>query len=231
MRRLTILFGLWLAVQPAALYAAEVSFSPTSEGRVHSSVESLLERRWRHVVKQGVDISCGSAALATLLNYHFNDPVTENAIIEVILKQVNPEDVRKHGGFSLLDLKRVGAALGYTVTGYKLSLKQIAALGVPVLIPITIREFKHFVIFRGMVGKDRVVLADPAFGNTVVERDEFEKAWKGIALVLVKKGSETPVPSGLDVAEDNFQMIETGKAVPSFLRRAAFTTMVRPGEL
>ncbi|RYF14189.1 MAG: peptidase C39, partial [Oxalobacteraceae bacterium] len=39
-------------------------------------VTSLIGRRFETVVRQQYDFSCGSAALATLLRYHYDDPQT-----------------------------------------------------------------------------------------------------------------------------------------------------------
>ena len=49
-------------------------------GRESGYVQSLLEMRRENVVVQKFDLSCGAAALATILNYQFGDPVTEREI-------------------------------------------------------------------------------------------------------------------------------------------------------
>ena len=45
-------------------------------------VKSLLEMRHDNVVVQEWDLSCGAAALATILNYQYDDPVSEREIAE-----------------------------------------------------------------------------------------------------------------------------------------------------
>ena len=42
--------------------------------------------------------------------------------------------------------------------------------------PINLFGDNHFVIFRGML-RDRVLLADPAFGNRTMSVERFESAW------------------------------------------------------
>lgn len=225
-----ILMAAWLlAAQPCAL-AAEVSFHPAvgGMGRFNASVDSELERRWRAVVRQGLDISCGSAALATIINYQFGEAISENTLIQAILQHVNQDEVRKRGGFSLLDLKRVGSSLGYTVKGYRLSLEQLTHLGTA-LVPITVRGFKHFVVFRGLV-EDRVVVADPAFGNLEIEQSNFGRMWQGIAMTLAK-GASTDNGSQLGVAPDTLQVTETHDALRTFMTRPAYETAVRADEL
>ena len=226
-RRVIGILAAWLLAQPAGL-AAEITFCPTLGSRVRASVESLLERRWKHVIRQGLDISCGSAALATILHYQFGSRVSEDALIRAILKNVKPEEVKKRGGFSLLDLKQVAGTLGYHVQGYKMTMENLRALRMPALVPIKLRGTKHFVVYRGMVG-DRVVLADPSFGNTLLEEDRFAAIWERIALVVVKDGHRR-TRSQLDVAQDDLPIAEDPEALSSFLRPTSVHTVVRPDE-
>lgn len=85
-------------------------------------VRSLLEMRRESVVMQEWDLSCGAAALATLLNYQHGDPVSEREIAEAMIKRekylANPMIVRAQEGFSLLDLRRFAAARGYRGRGF-----------------------------------------------------------------------------------------------------------------
>ena len=46
----------------------------------------------------------------------------------------------------------------------------------PVMVPVNALGYNHFVIFRGVLG-DRVLLADPAWGNRTMTRDKFERMW------------------------------------------------------
>lgn len=227
-RASTVLLSLiWLASQPCA-WAAEVSFSPaTGGGRFQGMVQSLQERRWKNVTRQGSDISCGTAALDTILRYQFGEQVSENTLVRAILKQVASEDVKKRGGFSLLDLKRVATSLGYRVQGYKLTLEQLATFGTPAIIAITVRGYKHFVVFRGMLG-DRVILADPAFGNTLMEASQFESIWQGVALVLSKNMKQ--IPANLRVTQEDVSVGESHEALNAFVGRGEVHTGVGPDE-
>lgn len=229
-RLLPVCLFFLLAMQPAAI-AAEITFNPLPGMRAGAKVESLLERRWKHVSRQSLDVSCGSAALATILQYQFGDQVTEEALIRAILKQVSQKDVSDRGGFTLLDLKKAAIELGYTVHGYKLTFERLVELNSPVLVPITVRGFKHFVVFRGMLG-DRVVLADPAFGNMLVPDFLFESIWKDIALVITKDGkSFAPGVARLAISEhDAYVTAETPEALRSFLQQNQFMFEVDPDE-
>ena len=80
-------------------------------------VTSLLEMRRSNVVIQEWDLSCGAAALATVLRYQYNDLVTEKEIAKTLIDRKeyleNPKLVQMRQGFSLLDLKRF-VAVSYT---------------------------------------------------------------------------------------------------------------------
>jgi uncharacterized protein len=44
------------------------------------------------------------------------------------------------------------------------------------MVPVNFLGYNHFVVFRGMRG-NRVLLADPAFGNRTMLAKKFEAAW------------------------------------------------------
>jgi predicted double-glycine peptidase len=139
-------------------------------------VRSLLEIRRENVVIQKWDISCGAAALATILTYRFNDPVEERTIAEAMLRRTDPERVKSQGGFSLLDLKRFAESRGYRAAGYRgLRYEDLLRLDNPI-VPIQTNGLHHFVVVRG-VDDGRVHLADPAFGNRTMSKRAFERAW------------------------------------------------------
>lgn len=144
------------------------------------AVKSLLEMRRENVVVQEWDLSCGAAALTTILNYQHGDPVTEREVALSLIKRdeyiAQPELVVIRQGFSLLDLKRFVDARGYKGVGLgKMTLENLVERA-PVIVPISTHGYNHFVVFRGVVG-NRVVLADPAWGNRTMLTAKFERAW------------------------------------------------------
>jgi uncharacterized protein len=143
-------------------------------------VRSLLEMRRENVVIQTWDLSCGAAALATLLRYGFGDNVTEKEIAHGLMRRSeyieHPEIVQVREGFSLLDLKRYVQTRGYTGVGLgKLELQDLIEHA-PVMVPVDALGYNHFVIFRGVKG-NRVLLADPAWGNRTMTIEKFQRMW------------------------------------------------------
>jgi uncharacterized protein len=143
-------------------------------------VRSLLEMRQESVVLQEWDLSCGAASLATLLRYQHGDAVTEK---DVALGLINrpayieaPDLVRIREGFSLFDLDRFAESRGFVGRGLgALTLEDLVSRA-PALVPIRTHGYNHFVIFRGQQG-NRVLLADPAFGNRTMTVERFERIW------------------------------------------------------
>ena len=68
-------------------------------------VRSMLELRHENLIVQKWDISCGAAALATLLKYQHGEDVTERQVALALMSRPEylqlPEIVRLRQGFSL----------------------------------------------------------------------------------------------------------------------------------
>ncbi|MGE0653877.1 MAG: C39 family peptidase [Alphaproteobacteria bacterium] len=139
-------------------------------------MRSLAELRHENVVLQNWDFSCGAAALATILRQAFGYPVEERTIAEWMLRHGDPDLVTRRSGFSMLDLKSFLNSRGYEGIGYgQVALDDLTEMG-SVLVPLHLNGIDHFVVFRGIAG-DRVLFADPAFGNRTLSVQAFEHAW------------------------------------------------------
>ena len=96
--------------------------TPVGAADGQRAVRSLLEMREEGVVVQKWDLSCGAAALATILNYQHGDPVSEREIATSLIGReeylANPMLIRARHGFSLLDLKRYVDRRDYEGVGY-----------------------------------------------------------------------------------------------------------------
>ena len=151
-------------------------------GEYALSVRSVAEQRFTDVVHQRFDFSCGSAALATLLRYHYDYDVQEAAAFRGMWSKGDRVQIRRLG-FSLLDMKRWLASRGIPADGYKVTLDQVSATGIPGIALIAIKKYRHFVVVKGVRG-DEVLLGDPSAGLTIMPRREFQAAWNGIYFVL-----------------------------------------------
>jgi uncharacterized protein len=175
--------------------------APPAFAAAQAPVQSLLEIRERAVVVQKSDLSCGAAALATLLNYQFGEHVTEKEVTQGLIRRqeyiAHPEIVRVRQGFSLLDLKRYLATRGYDGIGYgNLETSDLVKLA-PLIVAVHPFGYNHFVIFKGLIG-DRVLLADPAYGNRTMSRAKFEKLQIDfpkigkVGFVVTRSGQQAP---------------------------------------
>jgi uncharacterized protein len=167
----------------APLYA-QVAIDP-AEIRATKTVRTLKEMRDDQIVRQKWDMTCGAAAVSTLLTYDFKDKTPETAVVPWLLRRTDPVKVQARRGFSLLDLKHFVQARGYQAEGFReMSLEELADLKLPAIVPIRSKGVDHFVIVRGVFG-DRVALADPAFGNITMKVGKFQDVWKqGIAFIV-----------------------------------------------
>ena len=145
-------------------------------------VTSMIGRRFETVVRQQYDFSCGSAALATLLRYHYDDPQTEQSVFLSMFREGDQAQIRRLG-FSLLDMRRYLASRGMRADGYRVSLEQIAKAGIPGIVLIDFNGYKHFVVVKGIMG-DMLLLGDPSLGLRRESAETFRKQWNGVFFVL-----------------------------------------------
>lgn len=182
-----------LLAMPSLSLAGVVTVPAATGGDLFVKVKSLKELRFRTVIKQQFDFSCGSAALATLLAYHYEGKVTEQDIFKEMYEKGNQEKIRREG-FSLLDIKNYLGAHGYRADGFRTSLDKLASIGVPAIVLINHNGYRHFVVVKGISQKE-VLLGDPAAGLKRMARDDFEPMWNGILFLIRNKK---------DVAQSNF---------------------------
>ena len=177
--------GVVLAGSATGVPAADLDYTLTGEFKVH--VVSMREARFQTIILQKYDYSCGSAALASLLTYHYDRPTDEETVFKAMFSTGDQEKIQQEG-FSLLDMKVHLARQGLVADGYKMTLDRLAKLGVPVITLINTGGYRHFVIIKG-IREDDVVIGDPAQGVIVVPKAKFEPAWSGVVLVIRNEAS------------------------------------------
>lgn len=174
-----------LAVASAAV-AGSLEISGAG-GNFSVPVTSLYEARFQTVIRQQYDYSCGSAAVATLLTYHYDRPTGEKQVFEAMFAAGDQEKIRKLG-FSMLDMKAYLEAQGFHADGFRISLDKLVNVGVPAITLINTKGYKHFVLVKGLT-EDEILVGDPALGVKVYPRAKFEKLWNGILFAIRDKAT------------------------------------------
>ena len=163
--------------------------------------------KYKHIVHQAFDYSCGSAALTTVLQYHLGLAVTEQQAMEGMLAHGEREKIIERRGFSLLDMKRYVATLGSDSGGFRADMNDLAKLGEPAIVPIDYAGFKHFVVVKG-IRDGKVFIADPSAGNIAFSTHEFAGLWdKGTLFVIYPSKTRPSVQSSLALTDTDLGVI------------------------
>lgn len=201
---LFLILVLSLLGSPSSAPAAEVMIHlpPNGMGLYVKKVKSYREVRMTNVIPQTEDFSCGAAALATLLRYHFGNHLTERKVILGMFEQGDKEQIRKVG-FSMLEMKGFCEQLHYQGEGYKIDLQKLRQINIPVITLMDTRSYKHFVVIRKV--DDRFVyIADPSFGNRRISLEDFEASWNRVIFVVT--GTVNGQPEGLYAEAERFSL-------------------------
>lgn len=145
-------------------------------------VQSMEERRYSGIIRQRYDFSCGSAALATLLRYHYGDRIGEADVFKGMWAAGDRPKIRRLG-FSLLDMKRYLKTRGVDANGFSAGLDKIAQGGTPGIALINLKGYRHFVVVKGVRGNE-VLVGDPSRGLQLYSLDEFRAVWNGVYFIL-----------------------------------------------
>jgi len=179
---LAAIAGATLAPETAQAQRAAFVMPSMPGGGFGVEMATMLDRRFYSVVRQRYDFSCGSAALATLMRYHYGIQVDEQATFAGMWDKGDQEAIRK-SGFSLLDMKRYLGAHKLDTQGFKVTLDQIGKTGVPGIALTVTRGYRHFVVIKG-VSATEVLVGDPSRGMVRYSREQFGKIWDGLFFVI-----------------------------------------------
>jgi len=168
-----------LATAPAA---SEVRLSAETGGTYQVSVKSWWEIPFRSVIRQQYDFSCGSAALATLLSFHYGRRTPERETFAGMWQEGDQAIIKK-SGFSMLDMKNFLARIGYQSDGYRLDAAKFSQLTTPSIVLLDLNGYKHFVVVKGARG-GRILVGDPMIGLSEYSLRDFREIWNGIALMI-----------------------------------------------
>lgn len=148
-------------------------------------VQSWIERRGMGIAKQKFDYSCGAASLVNIIKYYYGVNTDELEIIGKIgIKQA----------FSMSDLAQAAEQYGFKPVGLAVNYETLMKFQRPVIVYLDYWDDGHFSVLRS-IDRHGVWLADPAWGNTRLRRERFERFWRtrdnaeapGRVLVLLPK--------------------------------------------
>ena len=187
----TVLFGLLVIVTVATPVGASRSSLGDRDMRSHR------ELRYVRVVGQTNWVTCGPAAVATLLTHYFGINASEDDVLRAISgadafnREQTPEVPIKLDGYSMLDLKRALSLFDVESAGYRVSEGALKAYfdqgGLPVIIHLTEPQ-QHFAVLVGYAG-DLLIMGDPSFGERTVSRYELNRRFGFSETVLI------PIPT------------------------------------
>ncbi len=195
---LTLIVCLFAAISTSAKEPPPPVRDP--EHRFQQHVESWQGLKRKNIVMQQREYSCGAAALATLLRYYWDDTsATEAKYLTELAKMLSPAETadRITNGLTLTDLRRLAVQTGYLASIGTLTFDKLTESKVPLVLGITVQEYRHFVVYRGTDGQ-YVYLADPMRGNIRTPVWQFKTQWQQNAvLAIVKPGSKIKDPNPL----------------------------------
>ena len=167
--------------------AAEVRVGRESGGEYRVGVMSWWDIPFRSIVRQRYDFSCGSAAIATMLTYHYGRPTGEREVFAQMWQSGDQTRIREVG-FSMLEMKNYLDSVGYRTEGVRLTISELAQVRRPVIVLLDLNGFKHFVVVKG-IGRGRVLVGDSVLGLTQYELDDFGAMWNNVALAVLNPPS------------------------------------------
>ena len=118
-------------------------------------------------------LECGAASLCMVLAYYGK---------WLPLEQVRSDCGVSRDGSSAKNIVKAARAYGLKAAGYRMEPSALRDITLPAIIHW---NFNHFVVLRGFK-KDKVLLNDPASGQTEVSWEEFDRAFTGIVLRFEK---------------------------------------------
>lgn len=185
---LIFFFTIATSISVAPAHAADIRFGGILPGGavIKKSVLSMREMKFVDMVPQHTDFSCGAAALATILNYAYGRTLTEEEVIDGLM-QVSDQELVRQKGFSLLDIKNYTQSIGMRGRGYNVNHETLEKISIPTIVLLNYKGYKHFVVLKKTT-TEKAYIADPALGNLIMKRKDFDAAWNGIVFAVIGQG-------------------------------------------
>jgi len=144
--------------------------------------------KFNYIHKQGFDTSCGFSAVSSILNVYYDIDVTEKMIISNYLTNILTNNLTNIYTSSLLDLSSILTSYGIENKSFKMTFEQLNKALVkysPVLVHMT-KPQTHFLLVLDCYA-DNVIIADPARGLKLIQKNDFIDKWSGVVLLTASK--------------------------------------------
>jgi len=147
---------------------------------MNKSIKSWIEIKNENLTRQKHDYSCGSASLSTILKYYYNQDISENEVLNAVMKMKgltkdsSLAQYKKANGLSFLDLSVFVFSKGFKALGFALDMESLRKIKIPLILYVKIRNSEHFTVFKG-IDNEYAYLADPSLGNTKVKISKFKE--------------------------------------------------------
>ncbi len=188
MKLASVLAALMVSCPAAECLADKVNVPYEMGGAYSLPITSMKAARYRAMIRQQYDFSCGSAALSTLLTYHYGFKVTEETVFVAMYEKGDQPKIRREG-FSLFDMKRYLENNGFEADGFEAPLDKLESAGIPAIVLINENGYNHFVVVKGMRG-GRVLVGDPSGGTRALAQAAFEAMWTNGILFVISNRQE-----------------------------------------
>ena len=193
--------------KPKELFELRQPANPGGSQTQSLVIEPVSEIKYRNIMRQAYDYSCGSAALVTVLNYDLGIKVSEQDAMEGMMEHGEKDKIIERRGFSLLDMKRYVGTLGKKSDGFRGEIADLMELKTPAIVPIDYGGFKHFVVLRG-IRDGRVYIADPSAGNIVFSMNEFLDWWDRNTLFIIYRDDDDSYPKKLALTDKELGVVD-----------------------
>lgn len=132
------------------------------------------------IVKQDGYKECGAASLLSIIRYYGGN-ISINKLVEMTHTDKT--------GTNFYALKETAEKIGLETIGYKIeNFNHLSQIKTPFLCQLINNNYEHFVVVY-IIKRNKVIIMDPAIGESSISTDEFQKLWTGYILVFspVKK--------------------------------------------
>lgn len=167
-------------------------------------IDNFRAMKFRNIVKQQLEFSCGAASLATILTYYWGRPTQEAEILDLVEPRY-PGALRqelKNDGMSADDIAYAASRLKFQAVPVAVALEQLKNLKAPVIIHTKRGKLEHFSVLK-YVDNGRYFLADSIVGNRILNEKEFNAQYSGFIIVVGKHQADLPAAALLSKKNQN----------------------------